>query len=292
MIKSMTGFGRGNYEESGRSFVIEIKSVNHRYLDVNVKMPRAMISLEERIRKAISETISRGKIDVFVTQNNYEKEDMVASFNEHLADSYVKCLQEIKERYSVRDDISVSLIAKFPDVISLQKDEQDLEDIWKTAEVPLKMAIEALVSMREREGEKLKEDIVTRCNNVAELVKKVELRAPLVVKEYKERLEQRLKDLINDAVIDENRIAMEIAIFADRSNIDEEIVRLKSHLAQMIDNTQLEEPVGRKLDFILQELNRETNTIGSKANDAELVQIVLNMKNEIEKIREQVQNIE
>jgi len=292
MIKSMTGFGRGNYEESGRSFVIEIKSVNHRYLDVNVKMPRAMISLEERIRKAISETISRGKIDVFVTQNNYEKEDMVASFNEHLADSYVKCLQEIKERYSVRDDISVSLIAKFPDVISLQKDEQDLEDIWKTAEVPLKMAIEALVSMREREGEKLKEDIVTRCNNVAELVKKVELRAPLVVKEYKERLEQRLKDLLNDAVIDENRIAMEIAIFADRSNIDEEIVRLKSHLAQMIDNTKLEEPVGRKLDFILQELNRETNTIGSKANDAELVQIVLNMKNEIEKIREQVQNIE
>jgi len=292
MIKSMTGFGRGNYEESGRSFVIEIKSVNHRYLDVNVKMPRAMISLEERIRKAISETISRGKIDVFVTQNNYEKEDMVASFNEHLADSYVKCLQEIKERYSVRDDISVSLIAKFPDVISLQKDEQDLEDIWKTAEVPLKMAIEALVSMREREGEKLKEDIVTRCNNVAELVKKVELRAPLVVKEYKERLEQRLKDLLNDAVIDENRIAMEIAIFADRSNIDEEIVRLKSHLAQMIDNTKLEEPVGRKLDFILQELNRETNTIGSKANDAELVQIVLNMKNEIEKIREQVQNVE
>ena len=292
MIKSMTGFGRGNYEESGRSFVIEIKSVNHRYLDVNVKLPRAMISLEERIRKAISEKISRGKIDVFVTQNNFEKEDMVASFNEHLADSYVKCLKEIRDRYSVRDDISVSLVAKFPDVISLQKDEQDLEELWKTAEVPLKMAIEDLVAMRIREGEKLKEDIITRCNNVAELVEKVELRAPLVVKEYKERLEQRLKELLNGSVIDENRIAMEIAIFADRSNIDEEIVRLKSHLGQMIDNTELEEPVGRKLDFILQELNRETNTIGSKANDAGLVQIVLNMKNEIEKIREQVQNVE
>jgi len=292
MIRSMTGFGRGNYEESGRSFVIEIKSVNHRYLDVNIKLPRAMISLEERIRKAISEKISRGKIDVFVTQNNYEKEDLVASFNEHLADSYVKCLKEIRDRYSVRDDISVSLIAKFPDVISLQKDEQDLEELWKTAEVPLKMAVEALVEMRQREGAKLKEDIVTRCNNITELVNKVELRAPLVVKEYKERLEQRLKELLNDAVIDENRVAMEIAIFADRSNIDEEIVRLKSHLAQMVDNTKLEEPVGRKLDFILQELNRETNTIGSKANDAELVQIVLNMKNEIEKIREQVQNVE
>jgi len=292
MIRSMTGFGRGNYEESGRSFVIEIKSVNHRYLDVNVKLPRAMISLEERIRKAISEKISRGKIDVFVTQNNYEKEDMVASFNEHLADSYVKCLEEIRDRYSVRDDISVSLIAKFPDVISLQKDEQDLEELWKTAEVPLKMAIDALVAMREREGEKLKEDIVTRCNNISELVEKVELRAPLVVKEYKERLEQRLKELLNGAVIDENRVAMEIAIFADRSNIDEEIVRLKSHIAQMIENTKMEESVGRKLDFILQELNRETNTIGSKANDAELVQIVLNMKNEIEKIREQVQNVE
>ena len=292
MIRSMTGFGRGNYEESGRSFVIEIKSVNHRYLDVNVKFPRAMISLEERIRKAISEKISRGKIDVFVTQNNYEKEDMVASFNEHLADSYVKCLEEIRDRYSVRDDISVSLIAKFPDVISLQKDEQDLEELWKTAEVPLKMAIDALVAMREREGEKLKEDIVTRCNNISELVEKVELRAPLVVKEYKERLEQRLKELLNGAVIDENRVAMEIAIFADRSNIDEEIVRLKSHIAQMIENTKMEESVGRKLDFILQELNRETNTIGSKANDAELVQIVLNMKNEIEKIREQVQNVE
>jgi len=292
MIRSMTGFGRGNYEESGRSFVIEIKSVNHRYLDVNVKLPRAMISLEERIRKAISEKISRGKIDVFVTQSNYEKEDMVASFNEHLADSYVKCLQEIRDRYSVRDDISVSLIAKFPDVISLQKDEQDLEELWKTAEVPLKMAVDALVAMRVREGEKLKEDIVTRCNNISELVEKVELRAPLVVKEYKERLEQRLKELLNGAVIDENRVAMEIAIFADKSNIDEEIVRLKSHLAQMIENTKMEEAVGRKLDFILQELNRETNTIGSKANDAELVQIVLNMKNEIEKIREQVQNVE
>ena len=292
MIRSMTGFGRGTLEEDGKSFVIEIKSVNHRYFDLNVKMPRTLISLEDRIRKAINEKVNRGKIDVFITQNTYEKEEIIAKFNKNIADSYVRCLEEIRSTYVVRDDISVSLIAKFPEVISLQKNSEEVELIWESLVIPLKEALELLVEMREKEGLKLKEDMVKRCNNVRKLLEGVEFRAPQVAKEYKNKLEQRIKDMFNDSRIDENRIAMEVAIFVDKSNVDEEIVRLDSHIKQMIYTLNLNEAVGRKLDFIIQEMNREANTISSKASDLELVNIVIDIKNEIEKIREQAQNVE
>ena len=292
MIRSMTGFGRGTFEEEGKSFVVEIKSVNHRYFDLNVKMPRTLISLEDRFRKVISAKVNRGKIDVFITQNNYEKEEIIAKFNKNIADSYVRCLKEIKNTYTVQDDISVSLIAKFPEVISLQKNDEDIELIWESLSIPFKSALELLVAMREKEGLNLKEDMVYRCNNVKKLLEEVELRAPQVAKEYKNKLEQRIKDMLNDSRIDENRIAMEVAIFADKSNIDEEIVRLDSHLNQMLYTLNLNEAVGRKLDFIVQEMNREANTISSKASDLELINVVINIKNEIEKIREQAQNVE
>jgi len=292
MIRSMTGFGRGTLEEDGKSFVVEIKSVNHRYFDLNVKMPRTLISLEDRFRRVINEKVNRGKIDVFITQNNYEKEEIIAKFNKNIADSYVKCLEEIKNAYGVQDDISVSLIAKFPEVITLQKNDEDIELIWKSLAIPLKAALELLVAMREKEGLKLKEDMTKRCNYVKKLLEEVELRAPQVAKEYKNKLEQRIKDMFSDSRIDENRIAMEVAIFADKSNIDEEIVRLDSHINQMIYTLSSNDAVGRKLDFIVQEMNREANTISSKASDLELVNIVINIKNEIEKIREQAQNVE
>jgi uncharacterized protein (TIGR00255 family) len=288
----MTGFGRSSKEEEGKSFVLEIKSVNHRYLDLNIKMPRNLASLEERIRKSVSEKISRGKVDIYITQNIIATNDIVANFNFALADSYVNCLKEIRDRYDIRDDISVSLVARFPDIITLNQQESDVEKIWKCISTPLNEALSLLVAMREREGLKLKEDILSRCDYVKELLNKIAERAPAIVLEYRERLEKRVKELLNDSKLDESRLATEIAIFADKSNVDEEIVRLNSHLVQMRETLELAEPIGRKLDFIVQEMNRETNTIGSKANDLELVNTVLNIKNEIEKIREQVQNVE
>ncbi|MFL0247007.1 YicC/YloC family endoribonuclease [Candidatus Clostridium stratigraminis] len=292
MARSMTGFGRGTKDMEGKSFSIEMKSVNHRYLDINIKLPRNLISLEERIRKVVSQNLNRGKVDIFITQNTYSTNDVIANFNQSLADSYVKCLQEIKERYNVRDDISVSLVARFPDVITLNQKEDDLEASWNAINSALNDAISNLLIMREKEGEKLRSDLEARCKYMKELVDDISRRAPLIVTSYKEKLEKRLAELLNDVKLDESRVAMEVAIFSDKTNVDEEIVRLYSHLNQMMDTLILKEPIGRKLDFIIQEMNRETNTIGSKANDLELVNVVLNMKNEIEKIREQVQNIE
>jgi uncharacterized protein (TIGR00255 family) len=292
MARSMTGFGRGTKDMEGKSFSIEMKSVNHRYLDINIKLPRNLISLEERIRKVVSQNLNRGKVDIFITQSTYSTNDVIANFNQSLADSYVKCLQEIKERYNVRDDISVSLVSRFPDVITLNQKEEDLEASWNAISSALNDAISNLLIMREKEGEKLRSDLEARCKYMKELVGDISKRAPLIVTSYKEKLEKRLAELLNDVRLDESRAYMEVAIFSDKSNIDEEIVRLYSHLNQMMDTLNLKEPIGRKLDFIIQEMNRETNTIGSKANDLELVNVVLNMKNEIEKIREQVQNIE
>ncbi|MBV7271930.1 YicC family protein [Clostridiaceae bacterium UIB06] len=292
MIKSMTGFGRGSIEQDGRSFTIEMKSVNHRYCDLNIKMPKIFLSLEDRMRKVIFEKISRGKVDVFITQNNKEKVGVKAVLDESLADSYVECLRKIKDKYDIREGISISLIAKFPDVITLKQEEEDIENVWRILSVPLEEALNLLVEMRQNEGLKLKNDILLKCDYIKHLLDKIEKRSPFVVIEYKDKLNERLKELLQDYQIDENRIAMEVALFGDKSCIDEEIVRLNSHLVQLRETFNLNEPIGRKLDFILQEMNRETNTIGSKANDLEITNSVLNIKNEIEKIREQIQNIE
>lgn len=293
MVCSMTGFGRSNSDEGGkRSFTIEMKSINHRYLDVNVKMPRSLLSLEEKIRKYINGRLSRGKVDIFITYNNYERSDLAANFNETLGDSYIKCLQEIKDRYQVRDDISVSLIARFPDVIYVEEKEEDLDEIWEVLKVTLEDATNMLIHMRNEEGKKLAEDIIKKCEAIQGSLASIEVRSPQLVTEYKEKLTERLKELLDNSHLDENRLYMEVALFADKSSIDEEITRLKSHISQVEKTLKSDEPIGRKLDFIVQEMNREANTIASKSNDLELTNLALNIKNEIEKIREQVQNIE
>ncbi|MBU3178962.1 YicC family protein [Clostridium estertheticum] len=292
MIRSMTGFGRGNSEKDGKSFTIEIKSVNHRYFETNIRMPRVLISFEDKIRKIIGEKVKRGKLDVFVTQGNYDKEDVEAYLNENLAASYINCLGILKDKYGLSDDISVAAVAKLPEVITLKQKEEDVSETFEHIDLALTKALRALLFMREREGRKLLEDVIIKCDLINELVDKVKLRAPLVVCEYKAKLTQRLDVLHKEIDFDENRVAMEIAIFADKAGIDEEIVRLNSHINQMRETLILDEPIGRKLDFIIQEMNRETNTIASKANDLEILNTVISMKSEIEKIREQIQNIE
>jgi len=288
----MTGFGRGTKDEDGVGFVIEIKSVNHRYLDLNIKMPRSLNSLEDRIRKIVTGKISRGKLDVFITQNKALNQNEVASLNTILADSYIKCLQDIKERYKLIDDISVSLIAKFPEVIQLEQQETDIDKVWEVLVSPLNIALDELINMRIVEGEKLKADILIKCGLISNYVTKVEAKSSTVVVSYREKLNIRIKELLKNVPVDENRIATEVAIYADKASIDEEIVRLRSHLDQVNKTLDLNEPVGRKLDFIVQEMNREANTIASKADDINIVNFTLNIKSEIEKIREQIQNIE
>jgi len=288
----MTGFGRGNCEKDGKSFTIEIKSVNHRYFETNIRMPRVLIAFEDKIRKIIGDKVKRGKIDVFVTQGNYDKEDAYANLNEKLAESYIECFRVLKDKYNLEGDVSVSQIARLPEVITLKQKEEDISETFEQIEESLNEALEALLFMREREGEKLLEDVIIKCDLIKGLVEKVKERSPFVFEEYKGKLTQRLSALHKEVEFDESRVAMEVAIFADKVGIDEEIVRLNSHIEQMRETLIINEPIGRKLDFIIQEMNRETNTIASKANDLEILNTVINMKSEIEKIREQIQNIE
>lgn len=294
MIYSMTGFGRSGYEVEGKiSFNVEIKGVNHRYLDINIRMPRLLNSLEDRIRKLISENISRGKIDLFITYNNYEKLGVSAQLNQTLADSYVKCLADIKDRYpQLKDDISVSLVARYPDIIYVKENEEDVDLLWEMLKNPILEAIQSFKEMRRVEGSKLKEDILCKCNQIVTEVNLIEGKADSLVPTYKAKLMDRLKELLDNVEIDENRLNLELAIYADKCSIDEEITRLKSHIDQMKVTLDSDEPVGRKLDFLVQEMNRETNTIASKSNDIDITNSALNIKNIIEKIREQIQNIE
>jgi len=288
----MTGFGRKAIDKDGMGFVVEIKSVNHRYLDLSIKMPKSLNPLENKIRKIVTSKISRGKIDLYITQNKALDQNEIASLNTSLADSYIKCLQDIKERYKLVDDISVSLISKFPEVIQLKQQETDINKALEVLISPLNDAIDELIAMRAVEGEQLKEDIVYRSELISGYVNSVSFKASTVVVNYTRKLNSRIKEVLKNIPVDENKVAMEIAIYADKASIDEEIVRLRSHLNQVKEALALNEPVGRKLDFIVQEMNREANTIASKADDLDIVNFTLNIKSEIEKIREQIQNIE
>lgn len=292
MARSMTGFGRGNVSDDTGDFTVEIKTVNHRYCDINIKMPKSLICLEDRIRKVIQEKIHRGKVDVFINKNDLEKKSVKVVLNEELVDNYIECLKNIQNRYNIQEKISLDLIAKFPDAITVQEEEEDVEKVWNNICEPLTEAINMLVSMREKEGIKLKQNILTKCDTIKELVDKIEEKSPLVVIDYRDRLKKRLEELLDNCDIDENRISMEVTLFADKACIDEELVRMNSHITQLRDTLQLDEPIGRKLDFIVQEMNRETNTIASKANNLDITNYALTIKNEIEKIREQIQNIE
>lgn len=292
MIKSMTGFGRFEGTLGGRTIVVEVKTVNSRFFDFSCKINRGYSFLEERLKNFISEYISRGKVDVYVTVSENEDTESVVEINHSLAAGYVRALRELSEKYGVRDDASASLLSKFNDVLTVRKPAEDEQLIWSLVKEGTEKAISGLVAMREREGEKLKEDILLRGKTIISLIERVEERSPKIVEEYREKLLVRMSEILEGVKIDEQRILTEAAIFADKTAVAEETVRLRSHIAQMTDMLEGNAPIGRKLDFIVQEMNREANTIGSKINDAELAHVVVDIKAEIEKIREQIQNIE
>ena len=293
MIRSMTSFGRSNSEEGKkRVFTVEMKSVNSRYLDVNIRMPKSIISLEEEIRKMISNSLNRGKVDVFINIKNYNEGAGVHKVDINLAQGYLQCLKEIEEKLNIKNDISVMQIARFPEVITMIEEEDKIDEIWEELKPLISSSLDMMINMREVEGEKLKEDILIKINQIEDLVSKVEEFADSIPKVFKQKLEERLKDLLGNVEVDENRIATEGCILADKATVDEEIIRLNSHINQVRETLKLNEPIGRKLDFIVQEMNRETNTIGSKSSDIKMTNIVIDIKNILEKIREQVQNIE
>lgn len=293
MVKSMTSFGRAASEEgSEHLFSIEMKSVNNRYLDISVRMPKFMMSLEEEIRKIINSRLNRGKVDVFINYKSYSKASGVAKLNMDLAKSYYNCLKELVEELNVKDDITASRLAKFPEVITLEEEEENLDLILKEITKLLNSSLDLMEDMRIKEGEKLKVDILDKLLQIENLVKNIEAFAEEVPVAYRKKLEERLVELAKGVEVDQERLALEVAILADKAAVDEEITRLHSHISQMRATLELNEPIGRKLDFIIQEMNREANTIASKSNDMNMTNTVINIKNLIEKIREQVQNIE
>jgi uncharacterized protein (TIGR00255 family) len=293
MVKSMTSFGRASSEEGNKYlFSVEMKSVNSRYLDINIRLPKSIISLEEEIRKLINTKLFRGKVDIFINQKSYSTGEGVAKLNLKLAESYYNCLKEIEENLGVKNDITATQIARFSDVITIVEEESSIEEIWQVIKPLIDSALIMMDNMRINEGKKLKEDILSKLNEIESLVYKIEEIADTVPNTYKKKLENKLKDLLDGIEIDEARIAQEIAIIADKSAVDEEITRLKSHLNQMRETFNEEGQIGRKLDFIIQEMNREANTIASKSSDMNMTNYVINIKNLIEKIREQSQNIE
>ena len=291
MIKSMTGFGRGKYESQGRFYTVEIKSVNHKYSDISIRMPRFMNCFEDAIRKAISAEISRGKVDVFITFENYSSIGNNIHFNIDLAKEYVKGLQELSKETGTEYKVDVMDISKMPEILKLEEDENE-EIIGKELMIALDEAIQNFLQMRQVEGQKLIEDMIKRIDFVELKVKEIETYSSTLVTEYIEKLEARVKELMQDKILDENRLAQEIVIFSDKSSIEEELTRLKSHIIQFRSFAEKGSPIGKKFDFLIQEMNREVNTIGSKANCLEITNRVIELKTEIENIREQVQNIE
>ena len=292
MVKSMTGYGRGEAVLNGRSITVEVRSVNNRYLDCSVKVPRLYIFAEDAIKSRVQGSISRGKVDVFVTLDNTQGEQEVISINQPVADSYYNALTTLRDRYELRDDISVSLLTRFQDVLLVEKSQEDVEAVAQDICTVLDAALADFTTMRQREGEKLAADIRSRAATITELLAKVEARSPQTVSEYRTKLETRMKDVLANTQLDESRILTEAAIFADKVAVDEETVRLHSHLEQLDEMLNSGVPIGRKLDFLIQEFNREANTIGSKCSDLEIARHVVDIKAEIEKIREQVQNVE
>ena len=294
MIKSMTGFGRGEYTDGKRSIIAEIKSVNHRYSDITVKMPRRYTFAEDKIKNAVKDKIRRGKVDVSIIVENITENDVNIKLNTMLAKQYYDNLTELRSEFDLSGDISLQFLSSLPDVMKAIPDVEDEEEITKSILIPVAEAAANLEKMRAVEGEKLAEDLIAKGEHVKEILDKIAERAPQVVVDYTAKLKERIQDLVGSSVqVPEDRILVEAAVFADKCAIDEEITRLNSHLVQLKNIIEKSsQPDGKKLDFLVQEMNREANTIGSKANDITITNYMLEIKSEIEKIREQVQNIE
>ena len=292
MIKSMTGYGSAKDAREGLEITVELKSVNNRYLDTSVRLPRSFIFAEDAVKSAVQSRISRGKVDVFVTVDSSAAGDMSVRVNEALLKGYIEAIGHISEEYSLVNDLTAMSVARFPDVLSVEKKDMDAEQIAAAISAVAEKALQDFDEMRIREGEKLRDDVMSRLDTIDALVRAVEEKAPETVKEYRERLTQKMEEVLGTSGIEESRILTEAAIFADHIAVDEETVRLRSHMSQLKTMINGSSPIGRKIDFLVQEFNREANTIGSKCQNSDIAHVVVDLKSEIEKIREQIQNIE
>ncbi len=292
MIKSMTGYGSASGSVDKLDITVELRSVNNRFLDCSVRIPRVYTYVEDAIKSEVQKSITRGKVDVYVSIDSSRADDVKISLNEPLAEAYINALSSLSQKYGLANDLSVVALSRFPDILLIEKKETDLAAFSDGVCAILRSALKEFDDMRSREGQKLAEDMLNRLAEIERLLKIIEERSPKTVEEYRQRLYQRISELLENREIDESRILTESAIFADKIAIDEETVRLRSHIAQMRSMLESDQPMGRKLDFLVQEFNREANTIGSKSNGTEMAHLVVDLKAEIEKIREQAQNIE
>ncbi len=292
MIKSMTGYGRQETVLEGKKILAEVRSVNHRFSDYSIKLPRHMLFLEDKVRCLASEYITRGKVDIYIAVENFGEGDKEIILNEPLAKSYLAALYKLRDSFDLRDDISVSRVAMFGDVFRAERREEDEEQLWNEVGGVLKEALQKFSDMRSREGERIYKDLYDRIGYMKSIAKEIEEREPGIVADYEKRLYDKIKETLGDTQIDESRILTEVALFADKVAINEELVRLSSHFEEYYSILDKNEPAGRKLDFLIQEINREVNTIGSKANDITISKKVVELKGEIEKLREQIQNVE
>ena len=292
MIKSMTGFGRSIYENEGREYIIEIKSVNNRFTDINIKMPRNLNYLEEKIRKQILSNISRGKVEVSIQLNNNSDLGKKINLNTDIAKKYVEELKKLSEETNIIDNINIMDVARFPDVLNIRIDEEAEEVIEKELFTALDSAIDSFLDMRQKEGSKIKVDLENRIEIIKQKIEQISSISAGLVDEYVVKLETRIKELLKTDVVDQTRLAQEVVIYSDKCSVEEEITRLKSHISQFLNLLNENIAIGKKLDFLIQEMNRETNTIGSKANNLEITNLVVDIKTELENVREQIQNIE
>lgn len=292
MIKSMTGFGRCEVTEGNRKYTVEMKSVNHRYLDVNIKMPKALNFFESTIRNLLKEYMERGKVDLYITFEDFSEDNFCLKYNEELAGEYLKHLTAMADKFGLDNDIKVSTLSRYPDVFTMEQVETDENELWAGLEKALRGAAEQFVESRIKEGERLRTDLVEKLDGMISYVDYIEERSPQILDEYRMRLESKVQELLGDRQLDDARIAAEITIFADKICVDEEMVRLRSHILSMTETLLAGGGMGRKLDFIAQEMNREANTILSKTNDLAISDIGISLKTDIEKVREQIQNIE
>lgn len=292
MIKSMTGFGRCEVSENNRKFTVEMKAVNHRYLDVNIKMPKKLNFFESAIRTLLKEYMQRGKVDIFITYEDFTESNVSIRYNREIAAEYLGYLRDMAEEFHLDDDIRVSTLSRYPEVFSMEEQTIDEEGIWKTLEKALRGAAEGFVETRIKEGENLRQDLLQKLDDMLSHVAFIESRSPQIIEEYRTKLADRVRELLEDTRVDENRLLTEVTIFADKVCVDEELVRLRSHIEATRDTLLAGGSMGRKLDFIAQEMNREANTILSKSSDLEITNRGIELKTEIEKVREQIQNIE
>lgn len=292
MIKSMTGFGRCEIADKERKITVEMKAVNHRYLDVNIKMPKKLNFFESSIRTLLKEYIQRGKVDIFITYEDYTENNVILKYNQELAAEYVKYIRQMAEDFSLNNDLQACTLSRHPEVLTMEEQTVDEDALWATLEKAIRGAAEQFVETRIKEGNNLRDDLMQKLDGMIQYVDEIEKRSPEIIAEYRQKLQDKVNELLNDTQIEESRLATEVTLFADKICTDEETVRLKSHILATKETLSQGGSIGRKLDFIAQEMNREANTILSKANDLTVSDIAINLKTDIEKVREQIQNIE